>query len=75
GNLRYEDVTDRRRQRVLSWLLTLWQGNLPEHPRWTIGPQPELVCGGRKILLRRFGLRDGENTLYQSVLRQVSRYC
>ena len=36
-------------------------------------PQPELVGAVRKILLRQIGVRNAENTLYQNVLKQVSR--
>ncbi len=37
-------------------------------------PQPELVGAVRKFLLRQIGgARNAENTLYQNVLKQVSR--
>ncbi len=58
---------------MLPSLLTFWMANLPEHPRWKIAPQPELVGAVRKILLRQIGVRNAENTLYQNVLKQVSR--
>ncbi|MBL1477153.1 type VI secretion system protein ImpL, partial [Klebsiella pneumoniae] len=47
--------------------------NLPEHPQWKIAPQPQLTSAVRKILLRQIGVRNAENTLYQNVLKQVSR--
>ena len=72
-NLRYADVTEGTRQSVLPSLLTFWMANLPEHPQWKIAPQPELVGAVRKILLRQIGVRNAENTLYQNVLKQVSR--
>jgi type VI secretion system protein ImpL len=36
-------------------------------------PQPQLTGEVRKILLRQIGVRNAENTLYQNVLKQVSR--
>jgi type VI secretion system protein ImpL len=47
--------------------------NLPEHQQWKIAPQPQLTGEVRKILLRQIGVRNAENTLYQNVLKQVSR--
>ncbi|ECI6680383.1 type VI secretion protein VasK [Salmonella enterica subsp. enterica] len=71
--LRYEDVSEGVRQSVLPSLLTFWMANLPEHPQWKTAPSPELTGAVRKILLRQIGVRNAENTLYQNVLKQVSR--
>ncbi|EEJ1822184.1 type VI secretion protein VasK [Salmonella enterica] len=71
--LRYEGVPGGIQQSVLPSLLTFWMANLPEHPQWKTAPQPELTGTMRKILLRQIGVRNAENTLYQNVLKQVSR--
>lgn len=72
-HLRYAAVPEGTRQSVLPSLLTFWMANLPEHPQWKIAPQPQLTSAVRKILLRQIGVRNAENTLYQNVLKQVSR--
>ncbi len=72
-HLRYAAVPEGIRQSVLPSLLTFWMANLPEHPQWKIAPQPQLTSAVRKILLRQIGVRNAENTLYQNVLKQVSR--
>jgi type VI secretion system protein ImpL len=57
----------------------LWQGlspalwqfyaeQLPAHPAWRIEADPRLVAQARQVLLGQLGQRNGEASLYQSVL-------
>lgn len=46
--------------------------NLPSHPEWKIGADPQLVATTRSALLRLIGQRNAESALYQKMLAQVS---
>lgn len=71
--LRYPGVAEGITQSIVPSLLAFWAANLAEHPQWKAALQPELTATVRKILLRQIGVRNAENTLYQNVLKQVSR--
>ena len=71
--LRYPGGAEGLSQSIVPSLLAFWATNLAEHPQWKAALQPELTATVRKILLRQIGLRNAENTLYQNVLKQVSR--
>jgi type VI secretion system protein ImpL len=71
--LRYPGVAEGITQSIVPSLLAFWAANLAEHPHWKAAQQPELTAIVRKILLRQIGVRNAENTLYQRVLKQVSR--
>ncbi|MGX1087062.1 ImcF-related family protein [Pseudomonas sp. AP3_22 TE3818] len=50
---------------------TLWQfyaQQLARHPQWGIEADPRLVAQARQVLLGQLGQRNGEASLYQSVL-------
>jgi len=46
--------------------------NLPSHPEWRIGADPQLVATTRSALLRQIGQRNAESALYQKMLAQIS---
>lgn len=60
-----------------------WQGSgadlikyyataLPHHPQWALLADNDLVNDVRSILVRQIGVRNGEASLYQKMLSQVS---
>ncbi|MFP2238261.1 ImcF-related family protein [Pseudescherichia vulneris] len=60
-----------------------WQGSgadlikyyataLPHHPQWALLADNDLVNDVRTILVRQIGVRNGEASLYQKMLAQVS---
>ncbi|QMM55217.1 type VI secretion protein VasK (plasmid) [Enterobacter sp. RHB15-C17] len=60
-----------------------WQGSgvdlikyyatvLPHHPKWALLADSDLVNDVRTILVRQIGVRNGEASLYQKMLSQVS---
>ncbi len=60
-------------QAVSPSLLAFYARNLPAHPEWKITADEALVNDVRQILLRQFGVRNAEATLYQSILKQVAK--
>ncbi|MGL5424613.1 MAG: ImcF-related family protein [Serratia fonticola] len=54
-------------------LLGFYAENLAAHPEWKIEPDGNLVREVRQILLRQFGVRNAEATLYQNMLHQVAK--
>lgn len=60
-------------QSVSPALLGFYTQNLPTHPEWKITADEALVSDVRQILLRQFGVRNGEATLYQNMLQQVAK--
>ncbi len=54
-------------------LLGFYAQNLSAHPQWKITQDETLVDQVRAVLLRQIGMRNAEASLYQKMLRQVSR--
>ncbi|MDF9906653.1 UNVERIFIED_ORG: type VI secretion system protein ImpL [Pseudomonas reinekei] len=55
----------------------LWQfyaQQLAAHPQWRIEADPRLVAQARQVLLGQLGQRNGETSLYQSVLDSAANY-
>lgn len=56
---------------------SLWQfyaEHLPTHPDWRIVANPALVAQVRRVLLGQLGQRNGESTLYQTVLETAANH-
>ncbi|QXH63915.1 ImcF-related family protein [Pseudomonas azerbaijanorientalis] len=56
---------------------TLWQfyaQQLARHPQWRIEADPRLVAQARQVLLGQLGQRNGETSLYQSVLDSAAHH-
>ncbi|MFY9996292.1 MAG: ImcF-related family protein [Leclercia sp.] len=56
-----------------SEILDFYTRELPQHPGWQQPADPQLVASVRTLLRSQKGLRNSENTLYQSVLRQAQK--
>ncbi|MFC0228694.1 ImcF-related family protein [Serratia aquatilis] len=54
-------------------LIGFYAQNLAAHPEWKITADDTLVHDVRQILLRQFGVRNAEATLYQNMLRRVAK--
>jgi type VI secretion system protein ImpL len=52
-------------------LLGFYAQHLPAHPAWRIQPRPELVNASRQTLLAVIGVKNSEDTIYQSILDTV----
>lgn len=53
-------------------LIKYYASALPNHPKWALLADNELVNEVRTILVRQIGVRNGEASLYQKMLSQVS---
>lgn len=53
-------------------LLKYYATALPHHPKWKLMADNDLVNDVRTILVRQIGVRNGEASLYQKMLAQVS---
>ncbi|WP_244158519.1 ImcF-related family protein [Caballeronia fortuita] len=51
--------------------LAFWSEHLRSHPDWRIQPREELIGAARQTLLAVIGVKNSEDTLYQSVLASV----
>ncbi|WP_299999034.1 ImcF-related family protein [uncultured Cedecea sp.] len=54
----------------------LWEfyiNELPQQPQWNITPDAQLVNHIRQLLLRQIGHHNAESTLYENMLKLVSR--
>lgn len=54
-------------------MLRFYSRELPYHPDWRQAPDGPLVAAVRTLLRSQKGLRNSENTLYQSVLQQAMK--
>nr|WP_231617171.1 ImcF-related family protein [Erwinia sorbitola] len=54
-------------------LLNFYAANLPQHPHWKQPSDERLVEDTRAILVRQMGVRNGESSLYQKMLKQVAQ--
>lgn len=54
-------------------LVHFYAANLPAHPGWALRVDDDLVESSRSILVRQMGVRNGESSLYQTLLNQVAR--
>ncbi|MDR5735834.1 ImcF-related family protein [Caballeronia sp. LZ025] len=52
-------------------LLGSWAEHLQSHPEWRIQPREELIATSRSTLLAVIGVKNSEDTLYQSVLASI----
>ncbi|MBB3257137.1 type VI protein secretion system component VasK, partial [Paraburkholderia bannensis] len=52
-------------------LLGFWAQHFPAHPDWRIQPREDLVGNARQTLLAIIGVRNSEDTIYQSILDSV----
>jgi len=52
-------------------LLAFYAQHLGAHPGWRITPRDELVTGARQTLLAVIGVKNSEDTIYQSILDSV----
>ncbi|PHM64088.1 hypothetical protein Xsto_03363 [Xenorhabdus stockiae] len=55
-------------------LLSFYAKNLSNNPDWMMKPDEELVRQSRTALVREIGHRNGESSLYQKLLQQVSTH-
>ncbi|PKH22402.1 type VI secretion protein VasK [Enterobacterales bacterium CwR94] len=46
---------------------------LPQQPQWKITPDAQLVSQSRQVLLQQIGQSNAESTLYENMLKSVSR--
>ena len=54
-------------------MLDFYSRELPHHPDWWQSADAQLVASVRTLLRGQKGLRNSENTLYQSVLQQAEK--
>lgn len=66
-------VTQGLWQAVTPALLAFYAQNLPAHPEWKIVADDALISDVRQVLLRQFGVRNGEAALYQTMLQRVAK--
>ncbi|MDR5752219.1 ImcF-related family protein [Caballeronia sp. LZ024] len=52
-------------------LLGFWTRHFPAHPDWRIQPREELVGNARQTLLAIIGVKNSEDTIYESILDAV----
>jgi type VI secretion system protein ImpL len=52
-------------------LLGFWAQHFPAHPDWRIQPREDLVGNARQTLLAIIGVKNSEDTIYQSLLDSV----
>lgn len=53
-------------------LLNFYAANLPQHAEWRLAADDGLVESVRAILVRQMGVRNGESSRYQKMLKQVA---
>nr|WP_167054443.1 ImcF-related family protein [Burkholderia sp. Ax-1719] len=49
-------------------LLGFWAQHFPAHPDWNIQPREDLIGNARQTLLAIIGVKNSEDTIYQSIL-------
>lgn len=54
-------------------LLSFWSQHFPAHPDWRIQPREDLIGNARQTLLAIIGVKNSEDTIYQSILDAVGR--